>query len=287
MERLRMIIDLAKCVGCFNCLMACKDEHADNAWLPYTDRQQRHAQKWIEPVRHERGRAPYTDVCYVTKLCRHCDDAPCAKAFPDAVRRRNDGVVLLDAEEAKGNEALVAACPHGMISWNGELGVAQKCTMCAHLLDAGWKEPRCVQACPLRALSIVKCDDAAFAEIAENQGLSPLDDGPGRPGVLYKNLHKYASLFVAGAVTFMDGDIERAAVGAAVNLSVNGVALKKIETDFFGEFKFDGIPRGVGALRITCAMDGFNASETEVVVASESACLDPLRLERSDARAGC
>jgi Fe-S-cluster-containing dehydrogenase component len=276
-----MIVDLAKCVGCFNCLMACKDEHVGNAWLPYTDSQQRHAQKWIDTVRHERGRAPRTDLCYVTKLCRHCDDAPCERAFPNAVRKRSDGVVLLDAEEAGGNEGLVAACPYGMISYNGELGVAQKCTMCAHLLDAGWKEPRCVQACPLRALSVVKCEDAVFAEIAENQGLQALDDGPGKPRVLYKNLYKYTSHFIAGALAFMDGDIEKAAVGAKVRLSLGGEHLAETESDFFGEFKFDGIPSDAGLFRIDCAMDGFGALSLDAAVGKESVCLEPVRFERA------
>ncbi|MDR2088666.1 MAG: oxidoreductase [Clostridiales Family XIII bacterium] len=281
METLRMIVDIAKCVGCFNCLMACKDEHVGNAWLPYTDGQQKHAQKWIEPTRHERGRAPYTDLCYVTRLCRHCDDAPCEKAFPAAVRKRSDGVVLLDAEAARGNRELPAACPYGMISWNEALQTAQKCTLCAHLLDAGWREPRCVQACPLRALSIVKCEDAAFAEIAENQGLRALDDGPGKPRVLYKNLHRYTSLFIAGALTFMDGGIEKAAAGAKVRLSAGGVPLAEADADIFGEFKFDGIPRDTGAFRIDCALDGFKDLRAELSVGGESVCMEPLRFERA------
>ena len=281
MESLRMIVDLAKCVGCFNCLMACKDEHVGNAWLPYTDSQQKHAQNWIEPSRHERGSAPYTDLCYVTRLCRHCDDAPCEKAFPAAVRKRRDGIVLLDAEEAKGNKELVGACPYGMISWNEDLRTAQKCTLCAHLLDDGWREPRCVQACPLRALSIVKCDDSAFAEITENQCLSPLSEGPGKPRVLYKNLHRYTSCFIAGALCFTEDGAERAAVGAKVRLSAGGVPLKEVDADFFGEFKFDGIPCDTGVFRIDCTLRGFKPKEVELSVDRESVGLAPLCFEKA------
>ncbi|MDR2355383.1 MAG: oxidoreductase [Clostridiales Family XIII bacterium] len=280
MESLRMIVDLAKCVGCFNCLMACKDEHVGNAWLPYTDSQQKHAQNWIEPLRHERGKVPYTDLCYVTRLCRHCDDAPCEKAFPAVVQKRGDGIVLLDAEAAKGKAELVAACPHGMISWNEELRTAQKCTMCAHLLDEGLPEPRCVQACPLRALSIIKCTDAVFAEITENQGLLPLDDGPGKPRVLYKNLYRYTSNFIAGALCFMEDGIEKAAAGAKLRLFAGGVPLKETEADFLGEFKFDGIPRNTGVFRIDCSLSGFKPREIELSVGGESVCLAPLCLER-------
>jgi Fe-S-cluster-containing dehydrogenase component len=276
-----MIVDLAKCVGCFNCLMACKDEHVGNAWPPYTDGQQRHAQNWIEPVRHERGKAPYTDLCFVTKLCRHCDDAPCEKAAPAAVRKRGDGIVLLDAEAAKGNADLVAACPYGMITWNEELGVAQKCTLCAHLLDSGQREPRCVQACPLRALSIVKCEDEVFAEIVKDQGLQPLGEGPGTPRVLYKNLHRYTSNFIAGALFFADGVVERAAAGAKVRLSAGGVPLTEAEADCFGEFKFDGIPCDTGVFCIDCALDGFKPLKIELSVGRESVCLEALQFKKA------
>jgi len=276
-----MIVDLAKCVGCFNCLMACKDEHVDNAWPPYTGSQQKHAQKWINPVRHERGRAPHTDLCFVPKLCQHCDDAPCQKAFPEAVRKRDDGIVLLDIEEAKGKKELVAACPYGMISWNEKLKAAQKCTMCAHLLDDGWKEPRCVQACPLRALSVIKCEDAEFEKIAEHQGLRPLTDGSNKPRVVYKNLDKYTGNFISGALAYMEADIEKAAGGAKVELSMNDVPLKEVSADFFGEFKFDHIPDNSGTFTITCSMDGCKPIEAEATVGCESVCLDVMRFEKN------
>ncbi|MDR1067888.1 MAG: oxidoreductase, partial [Clostridiales Family XIII bacterium] len=137
MDKLLMIVDVAKCVGCFNCLMACKDEHVGNDWLPYTRSQQRHAQKWVDTIRHERGRAPHTDVCFVTQLCMHCSDPACAKAAPGAIEQRDDGVVLIDVTEARRGKELADACPYGNISVNGDTGDAQKCTFCAHLLDEG------------------------------------------------------------------------------------------------------------------------------------------------------
>ena len=40
------------------------------------------------------------------------------------------------------------ACPYDVIFFNEDLNLAQKCTGCAHLLDDGWAEPRCADACP-------------------------------------------------------------------------------------------------------------------------------------------
>jgi len=278
---MHIVADLAKCVGCFNCMLACKDEHVGNSWLPYTESQQKHDQKWIGPGRYERGRAPYTDVCFVNKLCRHCKDPACARAFPDAVTRRDDGIVLLDPEKAKGNKALVDACPYGMISWNEEIGAAQKCTMCAHLIDGGWKEPRCVQACPLRALSIIFCGDPEFEEIVKEQGLEPLGDGQNGPRVLYKNLYRYSDCFIAGALAYAgeEGE-ERAAAGAAVQLRKDGELVAETQTDFFGDFKFDRIPKNGGEYGLTHTMEGYRPLTKEITVGDESICLDAEVLEK-------
>ena len=279
MEGINIVIDIEKCVGCFNCLMACKDEHVGNCWLPYTDMQQKHEQKWLNPVKHERGIAPFTDMCFVNKFCQHCRNAPCEKAAPGVVSRRPDGVVLLDAEKAKGNRALVDACPYGRISWNEELGVAQKCTMCAHLLDNGWKEPRCVQACPLRALSVVHCDDAAFDGIVKDQQLEPLVEGDNAPRVVYRNLYRHNTCFIFGALAFRDGDIEKAATDAKVKLLKDGAVCAEAEADFFGEFKLDRLPKNSGTYELVCTLDGHAPLKCEVTIETESPCLDVMIFE--------
>ena len=49
-------------------MLACKDEHVGNSWIPYVQEAPKHDQKWICPTMTERGEAPYTEVTYVTKL---------------------------------------------------------------------------------------------------------------------------------------------------------------------------------------------------------------------------
>ena len=281
MKKWHMVVDLAKCVGCYNCLLACKDEHVGNSWLPYTDSQQHHEDKWINPKRVERGSVPFTEVAFVTQTCQHCDNAPCAEKCPDAVTKRADGIVLLDAARARGNKNLVEACPYGNIHWNEELQTAQKCTMCAHLLDEGWKEPRCVQACPLRALSVVYCEDSEFEKIVEKQKLKPITDGSNKPRVLYRNLYKYNKCFIAGALSYMDGDIEKAATDAKVKLFMNGVLLKETYVDFLGEFKIDRLPKSSGTYKLEFSMPGYKLIETEVELKTESPNLGCFRFERA------
>lgn len=281
MERMHLIVDIAKCVGCFNCMVACKDEHCGNSWLPYVDEQQKHDQKWINPVRHERGKAPFTELCFVPGMCMHCADAPCAKKCPDAISVREDGIVMIDAKKAVGNEALKDACPYGRISWNEEVRAAQKCTFCAHLIDDGWREPRCVQACPLRALSVLWCEDEAFGEIAAAQGLKALVGEKSSPRVLYKNLYKFNKCFISGALAYLNGDIEEAAVGARVELLMKGELLMEAQADFLGEFKFDRLPPDSGPFTIRCQLEGFLPIEQEVTIAKESPCLETMIFEHA------
>ena len=65
-----------------------------------------------------------------------------------------DGMVIIDTVKCTGCRNCVDACPYDVIFFNENLNLAQKCTGCAHLLDDGWAEPRCADACPTEAIII-------------------------------------------------------------------------------------------------------------------------------------
>lgn len=269
MEKVHIIFDADKCVGCYNCLLACQDEFCGNEWMPYTHSKELHGEKWIKTTRYERGHAPITEVAFLTQMCYQCKNAECEKAFPDQVIRRDDGIVLIHPEKSRGNRELVSACPYGMIKWNEELGAPQKCTMCAHLLDDGWKEPRCVQACPLRALSFVRCSDEEFDKLQRSKGLKSLAKPEAGARVVYKNLYKINSVYVYGAVAHIDGGIEHAVEGAEVRLLLNGEEIVKTTTDFFGEYKLDCLPKNAGNFEVEINKDGFKPVVIPVTVGNE------------------
>jgi len=264
-----MIVDVARCQGCNNCLLSCKDEHVDNDWPGYALPQSRHGQRWIDVPCMERGQYPLIDLAYRPTMCMHCDDAPCVTASGGAIRKRADGIVLIDPKKAKGRRELVECCPYGMISWDEEAGVAQKCTLCAHLLDEGWKEPRCVQACGPGALSIVRLSDDEFAKLVEAEGLQPRVGGLSHGvNVYYRNLHRFSSCFIAGsAATAVDGVVDCAA-GAVVTLSRPGSAdaLDRCVADAFGDYKFDGLPEGSGEYLVTIAYRDFDPATESAIL---------------------
>ena len=129
------LFDAAKCNGCRNCQLACKDEHVDNEWMPYAMPQPDTGQFWTRIEERIRGQVPKVKVSYISKRCQHCDNAPCIKAAPDAVYKREDGLVIIDPEKAKGRKELIDACPYNAIFWNEDLAIPQKCTGCAVLQE--------------------------------------------------------------------------------------------------------------------------------------------------------
>ena len=252
-EKWYMVIDVALCENCNNCFLACKDEHCGNDWPGYAISQPLHGQRWMNIRRKERGAFPFIDVAYLPRPCMHCDDAPCVAAAKNgAVVKREDGIVLIDPEKARGQRQLVSACPFGAIYWNDAADLPQKCTLCAHLLDQGWKAPRCVQACPTGALTIARADDAALAERIAREELTPLADpaGNARPRVLYKNLYRFETAFIAGSLATRKNQVAECLAGIRVNLLHDARRIDETVSDMFGEFRFDRLPQASGAYEI-------------------------------------
>lgn len=273
MKRWHMVFDVNKCIGCYTCMLSCKDEHVGNEWLPYTDRQKKRDQKWIVTGHRERGVVPRIDIAYRPALCNHCDDPACAKNAPGCIKKRSDGIVLIDPGKAKGNEALVSACPYGSISWNDEVGAAQKCTFCAHLIDDGWKEPRCVQSCPLRALMAVHMEDDEFERLVSDKGLVSLVPVEAGPRVWYKNLHRFTKNMIAGEIAWMeDKDTEVCADGVEVFLRKDGEVVARTFTSTFGEFCFDPVEPCSGEYEVSAELPGRGNVSIKVDMGEE--CVD-------------
>jgi Fe-S-cluster-containing dehydrogenase component len=240
MARYGMVIDVSRCVGCYSCFLTCRDEHAGNDFRPVSVAQPAAGQKWIEVREQERGSFPKVKVSHVPVPCLHCADAPCLDAATGgAVYRRADGIVLIDPDKAVGQRGIVAACPYGVIFWNEARNVAQKCTLCAHLIDDGWSQPRCVEACPTQAMMFGDLADPQ-SEVAKLCGARTVEvlhpEYRTNPLVGYLGLPKR---FVAGEIIFAD-KTEVAAEGVKVVLR-RGEEMLTTATDNYGDFEFDGL----------------------------------------------
>ncbi|MFC1862854.1 4Fe-4S dicluster domain-containing protein [Thermodesulfobacteriota bacterium] len=266
MKKWNMIIDVRKCEDCNNCFLSCKDEYVDNEFPGYTSAQPKHGHRWIDIMRKERGQHPLIDVAYLPVPCMHCDNAPCIKAAKDgAVYKRHDGIVIIDPEKAVGQREIVDACPYHAVWWNGEKDIPQKCTFCAHLLDDGWKEPRCVQVCPTSSMQVMCVEDDEMNQIVESENLEILyPEYKTRPRVYYKNLYRFEKCFVGGSVAFEKDGIMDCAEGAEVSLMKDTMEINKILTDNFGDFKFDNLEERSGEYSIQIYLKGYEKKHLEI-----------------------
>lgn len=127
-----------RCLGCEECIEACKREHD---WV---------ACNYIEWVNR---------IYPVQMVCNHCADAPCEQICPvQAIHRTETGAVVVEDDRCIGCTLCNIVCPFGIPKFSEEERHAIKCDQCAERVAAG-KEPACVEACPMKALAFAEVED--------------------------------------------------------------------------------------------------------------------------------
>lgn len=198
-----MVIDLAKCVGCSACAVACKQENATPPGV-----------FWGRVHIYETGRYPEVKLRYLPTLCMHCEEPACEKACPTgATSRRQDGIVVVDEDVCIGCGYCVWACPYqaralnrraprpyhpayGLTPYEEEeydehqKGIVEKCNFCVGRVDQG-EQPACVRACPPGARIFGDLDDPdseVSRLIAQRGGRQRLAEHGTKPKVYYLDL---------------------------------------------------------------------------------------------------
>lgn len=154
--------------------------------------------------------------------------------------------MLIDPAKAKGQKAIVDACPYNVIYWNEALEIPQKCTGCAHLLDGDEpiKIPRCVDNCTVDAILFGEESDLDL------EGAEVLHPEYGtKPRVYYKNMPKR---FIAATV--YDPVEKEVVIGAKVTASNVELGNYTTETDDWGDFWLKEIP--AADWKLTIEKDG-------------------------------
>ena len=107
MSRKAIITDLNRCVGCLACSVACKVQNE----VPI-------GSYWNKVVRmgpvpkEDGGQFPNVEMYFLPLSCQHCANPECVNVCPTgATYKREDGIVVVDAEQCIGCQACVSACP--------------------------------------------------------------------------------------------------------------------------------------------------------------------------------
>jgi Fe-S-cluster-containing dehydrogenase component len=148
MARYGMVIDTKKCVGCMDCVVACKIENDvpegfNRDWLTY------------ETI----GKFPHLHQENRSERCNHCDNPPCVYCCPTGASHIHGpgGVVLVNGSKCIGCKACIAACPYNARFIHPD-GYASKCTFCVHRVEKG-DLPACVSVCPTNCMYFGDLED--------------------------------------------------------------------------------------------------------------------------------
>ena len=159
--QLGIYYDQTRCVGCYTCVVACKDWHDVPAGPA----------SWMRVHCIEAGTYPDLFAAYLIRPCYHCAQPACAAACPAEaiVKSAETGIVAVDREACLGLEACGGACrescPYAAPQFGAESDARmQKCDLCAERWAEG-KKPICVEGCPMRAL-----DAGPLKELAQKYG---------------------------------------------------------------------------------------------------------------------
>jgi anaerobic dimethyl sulfoxide reductase subunit B (iron-sulfur subunit) len=179
--QLAFYFDQTRCIGCYTCVVACKDWHDVPAGPA----------SWRRVITIERGKYPEPFVAFLSTSCYHCAGPACIPACPVSAisKREEDGTVVVDKEACLGKDGCglcLEACPYEAPQFGDEEDA--KVQMCDFCLDrwAEGKQPICVAGCPTRALDagLIEEMEAKYGKTHEAVGFTY--DDKLRPSVIFK-----------------------------------------------------------------------------------------------------
>jgi tetrathionate reductase subunit B len=185
-KRYGFVIDVARCIDCRACQVACSVENSvpDN-----------HTRIWVQDLGVQ-GTFPDLKRVFVPYNCMHCENPPCTAVCVSGATWKDPatGLVLVDQDACIGCGFCVDACPYSARYIDEQRGVVDKCNGCLQRVEAGL-EPACVATCVGGARLFGDLNDpesAASVALREARSVVRLDVEDGRvdpdPNIYYINL---------------------------------------------------------------------------------------------------
>ncbi|HCW93188.1 MAG TPA: DMSO reductase [Flexistipes sinusarabici] len=156
-KQLAFLVDSKKCIGCYSCAMACKNQYHQEPGVKWRD---------LNPLPEKIY--PHRDRAFYSLSCNHCASPVCVSVCPvnAHTKRETDGIVVHDAEKCIYCKACINSCSYGASKDNKVQERAEKCSFCVERIDKGLL-PACVLGCPTKALSMIDLDKADSGNIEQ------------------------------------------------------------------------------------------------------------------------
>ena len=137
-KRYGFVIDIARCIDCRACLVACSVENE----VPMD-----HTRIWVHDLGLQ-GSFPDLARTFAPYNCMHCENPPCTEVCVSGATYKDpdNGLVLVDQEACIGCGYCVDACPYDARYLDEARGVVDKCNGCIQRLEVGL-QPACVATC--------------------------------------------------------------------------------------------------------------------------------------------
>ena len=193
MARYGLYIDVRRCIGCYTCVVACKNWNQIDAGYDGNR---------INIVDLSEGKYPKISRTIFPIPCMQCEDAPCMNECPieGAIYRREDGIVVVEKGKCKGckSRLCIPACPYGVLYYREDEDTVDKCDFCVERIDLGL-EPYCVESCPTEAIIFGDLDDPnseVSKSIAITKAKPLFTESRAKPKVYYAHLYMSSAHFV-------------------------------------------------------------------------------------------
>ncbi len=183
-----ILTDVTKCIGCNQCVAACKRVNKLSPDVPrrWDKTDGLSSRNWTSILRRPGGQ-------FVRKQCRHCLEPGCVAVCPvGALKKTDAGPVIYDQDLCIGCRYCMLACPYGIprYDWDRTVPYIQKCTFCRTREDNPGI-PACTEVCPTGATVYYEDRREALAEAKRRLAANPKlrlygdDSEIGGTGVLY------------------------------------------------------------------------------------------------------